>query len=688
MNFYAIPAGVAALYSFVLALLVIAKNRTSAVNRTFSLVLGLTSIWQLGNSLAINSSTATAAFLSIKIGFVGIALIPVVTYHLIVSFLEKSAQRTLRIGYIVGLVIAAIGWVLPIYSGVHKYNWGFWYEAGSLYPLYGIYFTIYGYLTFSKLVSHLAAERKPIERNRQKYLMLGLISAFFGGIDFLPTYGINIFPFSFIFLIAAFTIFFYAIIRHHLVHVSLVIRKTLVYSSVVSLVTALFVVAIIAITHLISSLGKTESFAVTTFIALVIALLFNPLKNKMQAIVDKFFYRTSYDYYLAIQDFNQALAVRIENEAIYKYVVSFLFEVLKLKGVSLYAKQKDDYAEACSMKVEGSNGGNARPHKLTVESPIIRCMQDTGEIVIKRDKVSPGGVDYVSTALRERGFEMGVPVIIGDTLDCVIFLKGKRSEDIFTDEDRALLKTIAGSSAMSIKVASIHEEKVKSEKMAMIGLVAATLAHEIKNPLASIKTFCELLPRKYNSDQEFRESFTRIVPSEICRIDKLVSELLELSRQRQVEAKTDTIHMSGLLAETLNLFSAQHAETGIQVQTFFTSERCTLNGNKDKLKQALINLITNCTQAMPDGGILKVSTVVVGGRLVINIQDTGPGIEERDLKHLFVPFYSTKETGTGLGLPISKGIIEDHGGAIEVVSTPHLGATYVLTFDMSAMVVK
>jgi two-component system sensor histidine kinase HydH len=688
MNFYALPAGIAALYSIIMATLVIARNRTSPVNRAFSLLLIVTFIWQAGNFFALISSAPLSAQYAIKCGFAGIALIPVVTYYLMISFLQISAAKTLYGGLFVGVGLAALVWVSPIYSGVYNYSWGYWYRAGILYPLYGVYFVYYSYRTFSQLIAGLAKETKPAEKNRQKYLMFGLLIAYFGSIDFLPTYGINIFPFSFIFLIASFTIFFYAIVRYRLMHVSLVIRKTLVYSSVVSLLTGLFVVAIISLTHVISSLSEQQSFMVSTFIALVIALLFNPLKNKVQAVVDKYFYKTHYDYYHAIQHFTRELAIRIEREDIYKYVVNSLFDVLKVKGVSLYIRKKDNYEEAFSKNVEGSNGVVAGPSKLTPQSPMIRLLEDAKEIVFKRNDARAQALDYVSTDFAESGFEMAVPVIIGDSLECIIFLKAKRSEDLFSDEDISLLRTIAGSIAMSIKVARIHEEKIKSEKMATIGLVAATLAHEIKNPLASIKTFCELLPKKYNADQEFRESFTHIVPSEICRIDKLVSELLELSRQRQAETKTDAIEIPALLTETLKLFSAQHEENGIQVLTSFNDNHCVVKGNKDKLKQAIINLIANCTQAMPMGGILKVSTAVADGRLVIHIQDTGPGIEEKDLKHLFVPFYSTKETGIGLGLPISKGIIEDHGGTIDVISTPRLGATYMLTFDIPDMVMK
>lgn len=235
------------------------------------------------------------------------------------------------------------------------------------------------------------------------------------------------------------------------------------------------------------------------------------------------------------------------------------------------------------------------------------------------------------------------------------------------------------------RLKELEQEKSQAQRLASLGKLAADMAHEIKNPLVSIKTFAELLPERYE-DSEFRYGFTHIVSQEIERINKLVMELLNLSKDsRGVFHEVDLVD---LMDETLLLLSPQLDSHGVQLEKFYQEELPPILADKDQLKQALFNICLNGVQAMTAGGSLRIKlsceqrrSQEISGRAAspkkvkIIIQDTGPGIAKQEKERIFDPFYTTKPGGTGIGLSISHKIIFDHGGKVRLSSSSH-GTTF------------
>ncbi len=204
------------------------------------------------------------------------------------------------------------------------------------------------------------------------------------------------------------------------------------------------------------------------------------------------------------------------------------------------------------------------------------------------------------------------------------------------------------------------------DRMKAVATLSAGMAHEIKNPLTAIKTFAEYLPQKYY-DPEFRENFCRIVTDEVDRVNNIVKQLLEFSKPSEVDLKP--VLISGLLEETLNLLNNNFLRYKIEISKNFDTYAMIL-ADRNQLKQAFLNLFLNSIQSMPEGGKLSVTArAESNGQVKVTISDTGCGISEEQLAHVFDPFYTTKEDGTGLGLAIVHGIIEKHGGKIKMEST-------------------
>lgn len=223
-------------------------------------------------------------------------------------------------------------------------------------------------------------------------------------------------------------------------------------------------------------------------------------------------------------------------------------------------------------------------------------------------------------------------------------------------------------------------KKETAEKLASLGTIAAGLAHEIKNPLVSIKTLAQLLPERFD-DPEFRDHFTNIAINEVDRIGHIVSDLLDFAKSSA--PKFELLDLRVFIDNIIRMLSSQFTEKGIVVVKRFTESRPLLYADHSQLKQVLLNIFINSMEAMPLGGEIIVEAakgedIIKGERIVVKISDTGMGIREEDKAHLFEPFFTTKGTGTGLGLSICKRILEKHQGEMYIESVYNKGTTVTL----------
>ncbi len=238
----------------------------------------------------------------------------------------------------------------------------------------------------------------------------------------------------------------------------------------------------------------------------------------------------------------------------------------------------------------------------------------------------------------------------------------------------------------------LRREVEETDRLKSIATLASGMAHEIKNPLTAIKTFSEFLPQRLE-DKEFLKNFSKIVGSEVDRIDHLVNQLLEFAKPAAPKfIDTDLVK---LLDDVLDFLNSEFIKHKIQVVKNFSQENILLRVDPNLFKQAILNIILNAIDVMHDGGTLtmsieistKNSTNPINARnsitfIKITIADTGPGIAPDDIPRIFDPFYTTKDHGTGLGLSITHGIIQSHGGTIRVQSEVGKGTEFVIEFAL------
>jgi len=247
------------------------------------------------------------------------------------------------------------------------------------------------------------------------------------------------------------------------------------------------------------------------------------------------------------------------------------------------------------------------------------------------------------------------------------------------DEDGVLTGYVIAFQDLT-RVRRLEFQMRQSEKMAAVGQLAAGIAHEIRNPLASISGSIQLLGTSFTSRQEEEKRLMAIVMKEIDRLNNLITEFLDFVRPDQV--KEDAVDLNGLVREILEM--AKH-HTGlrqdVEVIVDWSSQRL-ISGSRDKLKQAILNIVINAFQAMNEvpKPVLEIRTRDRGSNVVLTIRDHGVGIEEARLRKIFEPFHTTKPKGTGLGLAVTHKIIENHSGKIYVESSKGQGTEFTLEF--------
>jgi signal transduction histidine kinase len=221
---------------------------------------------------------------------------------------------------------------------------------------------------------------------------------------------------------------------------------------------------------------------------------------------------------------------------------------------------------------------------------------------------------------------------------------------------------------------------INAEKLASVGKLAASVAHELRNPLTSVKMWLFSIQRTIGRDEELERKF-RTISEEITRMETVIRNFLEFSRPPGLKLQWHDVW--SLLDNTMDLVAHHIEGRNIRIVREISRPAGRVRADADQLKQVFVNLLQNAAEAMTEGGEIHVSTAVEtepGGRkmAVVRIRDTGPGMPDDVRQRIFEPFYTTKDDGTGLGLCIAARIMERHGGRLVLESSTPQGTVFAV----------
>jgi two-component system sensor histidine kinase HydH len=232
------------------------------------------------------------------------------------------------------------------------------------------------------------------------------------------------------------------------------------------------------------------------------------------------------------------------------------------------------------------------------------------------------------------------------------------------------------------KLRETFEQLRRADRLAALGKLSAGIAHEIRNPLASVKGSVEILETVVPAGHPKRE-FVEIIREETDRLNRIITEFLKFARPP--EPRTELVLLNDLVRSTLLLLQKEVDRCGIRLEVELDPALPALWLDPDQIRQVLLNILINAIQAMPEGGRLEVRSgwEAAKGEAAIEVADTGPGVPDAELDQIFDPFYSTRPDGSGLGLSICYQLVERHGGRILAENRPQGGLRLVVRLPLN-----
>lgn len=714
MDYYIISFSITSLISFIIALFVLSRNIGSKINITFSLFALSVSIWSFFYILFCLSASDSQALLWDRLLMAGAIFIPVTFTHFVLIHLELDGKYKpfIYANYLFSLFfLLTLPTSLFIKRIITLYNFAYWPDPGIIFHPYFFWFSL------NVIIAHLLMLNglfrfKGLKRTQILYVFSGTLIGFLGGsTNFFMWYKIPIPPVGSPLVAMYVVTVAYAITKHHLMDIEVIIKRTATYSILTALITGIFLSIIAISDYLARSLTGQSSIWVGIIAAFIVALAFQPLRELIQNAVDRLFFRTRYEYQAILGRYSYALARPMADlDRLAKLAPYLLWKSMKLTGASFMVL--DRLTKEYIIRASDGSPRDILGQTVPENSPLIQEIlaqrreidREDIEFSLKSDPNLPAGrKEYLQKILAEMdrlGADLFIPSISESeyfnktTLLAVINLGKKMSDEPFSKEDVGFLETLANQATISIEYAFILEELKKnqervvaSEKLAALGTTTAGIAHELKNPLTYLLTVAQAMGSSWDN-QTFKESVIRMFPSEVERMKLIIDGLSDYSKQHELQI--EPVEMTGVVEKVIAILTYEIKKNNVFVKKNYpaeTEEKAIALADKYRIVQVFMNIIANAVQAM--GPCLPAGTAQKGGDLSvtvrneekevrISIMDTGPGIPHEQLQKIFDPFFTTKESGTGLGLSITKKIIDEHKGSIYVDSHVGEGTTFTV----------
>ena len=542
----------------------------------------------------------------------------------------------------------------------------------------------------------MGSQSDSLRRNQVKYTFTAFVIAIPATIDYIPKYGIEMYPFGFLFVLSFIFITAYAILRHHLLDIEVVIKRTVVFAGLAGSVVAVVSLVAFVSQDVLSRFVEIPKWLSSVFAAMIIAAVYGPLRNWLVNVTERYLFQKKYDYKELLKRFTDEVMVMVDLKQLVQMTVNTLSETVKLDGASLLLLDKDKR----TYELVASRGANGRHIAFDEQEQFIRFLRETHEPIGLDGPLGkvrfPGSVHL---ALKQLGARLCLPLHLHDDLIGVLCLGKKKSDEEFTKDDLDILLPLARTLGIAVSNAQLFEELAKTqaeaaqkEKLAVIGTLSAGINHEICNPLGIVKAQCEaflldvedgILVGKSAGD--LMDRTTAIMRGALKQIDRATAITQKLSNFAKPikEPTAQPVSVAQEVDEVLMLIGHDLKLEKITVERDLAPDLPPIVVDRRQLQEVLFNLIRNAGQAIQPPGTIRVRAHTGGeGQVRIEIADTGSGIPPDKLGKIYDPFYTTKEPGkgTGLGLFIVRQIVERNKGRISVESVVGKGTTFFLDF--------
>jgi signal transduction histidine kinase len=633
------------------------------------------------------STEKTTALFFVRLCYVGSIFIPAFYFHFVNSLTELRQNRLILLFYALAFIFLAFNFTSLLIKDVKPIlSFRYYGVPGPIYPFYAVSQLVampYGHYILFKRFKYAKGQT----RNQIRYVLMAAIIGFLGAMTtFLPVFNIEVFPFGFYFVSAYVIIISYAIARHRLMDIHIVLKKGTTYALLILLLFAPSFLLALLFQKIVYGDIHYLLLGFLSLLLLFVTVVFNRIKPHTERAVEQFLFKHRYDYRDTLAKFSKAMVTILDLQSLSKSIFETITQTMGVEKASLFLwnEEKGGYS-----LFESKNIKMASPtSQLPKNNPLPHYLQKIGEIIVREELTKGANIPELNEVVKEMSLlesEVSIPFISRGQLVGMINLGYKFHKDIYSHEDIELLNTLANQTAIAIENARLYEDLKRSksyirraDRLASLGTLTAGLAHEIRNPLVAIKTLTQLLPDRLD-DEEFRNQFLKIASGEVDRISSLVNELLDFARPSDPKLEMEDINT--ILDGMILLVSTETKKKQVNIFKNYASDLPPIQIDREQIKQVFLNILLNAIQATSEKGKITVKTrsfLKPGGEPFVQIEftDTGCGIPEEYLEDIFNPFFTTKSTGSGLGLSISHQIVQDHKGYIDVKSQLGKGSSF------------
>jgi signal transduction histidine kinase len=476
----------------------------------------------------------------------------------------------------------------------------------------------------------------------------------------------------------------YALVRDRLADLGAALRRSLARMITLTVLTVPFVYLLLQAEEAYAG-SRYFQFSIVTLLAFAAAaVLVPPIRQIANERLDRLIGARSTHHRRALLDFSRQAASFTDASDL---TARARFELTAHFGLSaadvLVHDSRGRFAPHDGWRMAGPMPDAAGIADLVAYFRQVRAPLIAEEIRAREPSASAArALTALSLAHASAAFELRT----AESLEGILVLGARVDGEPFSIEDVEALTILSNQLATALRnvrlaadLAQSREVIARSERLSAIGTLAAGLAHEIRNPLVSIRTFTQLLPERLD-DPEFRSRFLDLTLSEVDRICALVNELLAFARP--APAALEPVDLTASVERLCLLLASQAKNRGVALAMTPSPTDVVVVADEDQIKQVVMNVVLNAVQACGDGGRVRVSCYTAEtpeGRMgCVEVVDDGCGIAEEAVSRIFDPFFTTRSEGTGLGLSVAHRIVSSHGGVIDVRSRPGRGSTFIV----------
>jgi signal transduction histidine kinase len=643
-----------------------------------------------------------------KIEYVGVSFISITFSYFVFSFLQL--EKKYRYYFVGGLAVSAIFVLLSIFTnlfldGVYRYQFVTFKTYYARFTILGflflVVFVFYVLFTFVILVLHYRRSEPGLRKNQMKVFLIAYCTAYTALIDFLPCLGVKVLP------IGVISIYLYVLLMTRAFFKEKIfdIRNDfLIFFTNILLAILLFTgIFFVLQNHIAHNFLIAQPPIITSVIVMVIFLVLNKMSSLARPRLQEFISKKINDINSRLIEFIDIIKARKDIDGIIDAVSNSISSSLNLDNCKIILRNGS---------IIYSNGAMYPATEKIISGIEILQKEQIKEIHVFKDILYLQRYEIIRNDLcnlmKEFGARCNVPIFYENEFLALITLGEKKDGSDLSESEIRFLRNIQSVFGVRLRAAILERENLQhqeqlshAEKLATLGTVVAGVAHEINNPNNSLLLDTQLNEKAWNAItpildkhafdngefdiggypyNEFKEELAGLsdrMKRNSERIKRITEDLRSFAK-KDVDFNED-VEINGLVCSALSVIEHVTKRSTRNLTIELCKENPHVKGNIRYLEQVIINLVKNACQALPslDKGVFITTTFdKKSNEVYVSVRDEGCGMDEKTIKNIFTPFYTTKGAeGTGLGLSICNNIIKSHNGRIEIESKPEIGTT-------------